>query len=186
MAFPTSKSNCVDISTEIVAAHINNIENKLGIDDSADTDSIDYRVGELEDNAILDADKATEAEIAAGTDDAKFITPKGRMDAKTNVEAYTPAGAGTSTLDLAKGNIHVVTMPAATQTLAISNEIVGQFFVVEIINATSQGALTWFTTIKWTDGIAPTLTRTNGKKDVFGFRVTGTDTYNGYIIGQNI
>jgi hypothetical protein len=51
---------------------------------------------------------------------------------------------------------------------------------------TSQGALTWFTTIRWVDGTAPTLTGTNGKRDVFGFRVTGTDTYDGFIIGQNI
>ena len=27
---------------------------------------------------------------------------------------------------------------------------------------------------------------TNGKKDVFGFRITGSDTYDGYVVGQNI
>lgn len=102
------------------------------------------------------------------------------------VTAYTPAGAGTTTIDLTTGNIHTVTMPANTQTLAISNEATGQCFLVEINNVTSQGALTWFTTIRWSGGTAPTLTGTNGKRDVFGFRVTGADTYDGFIVGQNL
>lgn len=104
----------------------------------------------------------------------------------TAVTSYSPAGAGTTTMNVALGNIHTMTMPADTQTIAISNEAVGQCFMVEIINATSQGALTWFSTIKWVQGTAPTLTGTNGKKDVFGFRVTGADTYDGYIVGQNL
>lgn len=101
-------------------------------------------------------------------------------------QAYAPAGAGTSTLNLALGNEHVVTMPANTQTLAISNGTVGQKFIVSINNVTSQGALTWFTTIKWAGGTAPTLTGTNGKRDTFGFIVTGTDTYDGFFVGQNL
>jgi hypothetical protein len=101
-------------------------------------------------------------------------------------EAYAPEGAGTTTIYPTAAKINQITMPAATQTIAVSGEQVGQIFIVDIINTTSQGALTWFTTIKWVDGVAPTLTGTNGKKDSFGFRVTGTDAYDGYIIGQNI
>lgn len=100
--------------------------------------------------------------------------------------SYTPSGAGTTTLDLSTGGIHSVTMPASTQTLAISNGTVGQCFIVEINNVTSQGALTWFSTIRWATGVAPTLTGTNGKRDTFGFRITGSNTYDGYIVGQNI
>jgi hypothetical protein len=98
----------------------------------------------------------------------------------------TPSGAGITTLDLASGRIQRVTMPAATQTLDTANSAIGQAFIVEIINTTGQGALTWFSTIKWADGIAPTLTGVNGKKDTFGFIVTGAGTYDGYVIGQNI
>jgi putative exporter of polyketide antibiotics len=102
------------------------------------------------------------------------------------ITAYAPAGAGTTTVDLSLSRINVVTMPAATQTIAVSNGSVGDMFVIEIINTTSQGALTWFTTIKWVDGVTPTLTGTNGKKDSFGFRITTAGNYDGYIIGQNI
>lgn len=146
--------------------------------------------------------KATGAEVNTGTEDGKIVTPKALADStittttktqtltnKTLVQrvaTYTPSGAGTTTLDLSTGNIHTVTMPANTQTLAISNATTGQCFLVEVNNVTSQGALTWFTTIRWVDGSAGTLTGTNGKRDVFGFRVTGTGTYDGYVVGQNI
>lgn len=118
-----------------------------------------------------------------GTTDSQTLTNKVQV---AKVASYSPAGAGTTTLDLSTGGVHVVTMPAATQTLALSNETIGQFFVVEINNVTSQGALTWFTTIKWAGGTTPTLTGTNGKKDTFGFRVTSAGNYDGYIVGQNV
>ncbi len=44
MAFPTSKTNAVDNTTEIVAAHLNNLEDKVGIDGSSDADSLDYQL----------------------------------------------------------------------------------------------------------------------------------------------
>ena len=100
--------------------------------------------------------------------------------------AYAPGGAGTTTIDVTAARINLVTMPAATQTLAISNAVVGRCFIIEIANVTSQGALTWFSTIKWAGGTAPTLTGVNGKKDSFGFRCTSTGNYDGYVIGQNL
>jgi hypothetical protein len=42
MAFPTSLTNAVDGVTEVVAAHLNNLEAKVGIDGSAVTTSLDY------------------------------------------------------------------------------------------------------------------------------------------------
>ena len=118
-----------------------------------------------------------------GTTDTQALSNK---TISQRVATYSPAGAGTTTLDLSTGGIQSVTMPANTQTLAISNGTTGQCFIVEINNVTSQGALTWFTTIRWAGGTAPTLTGTNGTRDTFGFRVTGAGTYDGYIVGQNI
>lgn len=189
---------------------------KVGIDGSTDVNSLEYRVtnavvlskatgaevdtGTDDDKfvtakAITDSTvaftadlpvKATGAETNVGTNDTKFVTPLASMTAKTTVTAYTPAGAGTTTLDLSLGSIFTVTMPATTQTLAISNATVGQAFIVDIVNVTGQGVLTWFTTIKWAGGSAPTLTGTNTKVDSFGFRVTSAGNYYGYIIGMNL
>lgn len=46
MAYPMTLTNVVDGSgvTEIVAAHINNLEEKVGIDNSSDSSSLDYLV----------------------------------------------------------------------------------------------------------------------------------------------
>ena len=189
---------------------------KVGIDGSEDTDSIDYKINNIatltvatgadintgtddlsyvtskaiaDSTVVMDADlpvKATGIETNLGTDDDKFVTPLASMTAKTIVTSYSPVGAGTTTFNLSLGSIFTVTMPAATQTLAISNATVGQCFIIELTNSTDQGVLTWFTTIKWSGGSAPTLTGTNGKVDTFGFRVTSAGNYFGYVVGQNI
>lgn len=115
-------------------------------------------------------------------------TPIKFADAHYVPEAtYTPDAAGTATLDVSQASIHKITMPAGNITIAISNETNGQCFLVEITqDGTGSRTVTWFSTIKWAGGSAPTLTTTASKRDTFGFRVTGTDTYDGFIVGQNV
>jgi hypothetical protein len=114
----------------------------------------------------------------------KTITPVALIN---TVVSYTPDVGGTSTLNLATGNIHKITMPAGNITIATSNGVAGQCFLVEITqDGGGSRTVTWFTTIKWAGGSAPTLTTTASKRDTFGFRVTGTNTYDGFIVGQNI
>lgn len=104
-----------------------------------------------------------------------------------NIQTYTPAAAGTATLDLSKGNIHHITMPAGNITIAISNATAGQCFIVRILqDSVGSRTVTWFTTIRWAGGTAPTLTTTASKADTMGFEVTGSGTYDGFVVGQNI
>ena len=42
--FPTAKTEAVDNVTDVLAKHVNNLEDKVGIDGSVDTDSLDYKV----------------------------------------------------------------------------------------------------------------------------------------------
>lgn len=42
MAFPTALTNAVDDTTDVIAAHLNNLEAKVGIDASAVVSSLDY------------------------------------------------------------------------------------------------------------------------------------------------
>lgn len=44
MAFPTDLTNAVDGTTEIIAAHLNSLEAKVGINDSVVTSTLDYLV----------------------------------------------------------------------------------------------------------------------------------------------
>lgn len=102
-------------------------------------------------------------------------------------QTYTPSAAGTATLDLSLSNQHYITMPAGNITVALSNATNNQIFIVSITqDGTGSRTVTWFTTIRWAGGSAPTLTTTASKRDVFGFIRTGSNTYDGFIIGQNI
>jgi hypothetical protein len=96
------------------------------------------------------------------------------------------ADATTVTFDVNEANVHTVTL-GANRIFAISNETAGQKFMIRILqDGTGSRTVTWFSTIKWAGGSAPTLTTTASKADVVGFLVTGTDTYDGFVIGQNI
>ena len=104
-----------------------------------------------------------------------------------SVQAVTTDSDGaTVTFNLSASNVHQVVL-GDNRTLAISNGTIGQYFAVELIqDNTGSRTVTWFSTIKWVGGTAPTLTTTGNKKDTFMFRITGTGTYDGYIVGMNI
>lgn len=92
----------------------------------------------------------------------------------------------TVTFNLATSNIHKVTL-GGNRTMALSNEHVGQCFILRLLqDGTGSRTVTWFTTIKWAGGVAPTLTTTASKADVLGFIVTGAGTYDGFVVGANL
>lgn len=105
----------------------------------------------------------------------------------TAPKALSPSAGGTATLDLSLANDFEITMPAGNITIAVSNATVGQKFTVSILqDSGGSRTVTWFSTIRWIDATTPTLTTTASKRDYFGFKVTGSGTYDGFIIGQNI
>lgn len=102
-------------------------------------------------------------------------------------QTYAPAGGGTATLDLALSNQHHVTFPAGNITVALSNDTNNQCFIISLTqDGGGSRTVTWFTTIRWAGGSPPTLTTTGSKRDTFGFIRTGSGTYDGFIVGQNI
>ena len=104
-----------------------------------------------------------------------------------NTRAYSPSASGTATLDLSDSSRHVITMPAGNITIALSSPTITQPFVVEIVqDSGGSRTVTWFTTIKWIGGAAPTLSTGASKKDTFGFICTSSGNYDGYVLGQGI
>ena len=98
----------------------------------------------------------------------------------------TDSDGTTITFDLEDATIHQVTL-GGNRTLALSNVSIGQAFVIRLIQGTGGSKLvTWFSTIKWSGGSAPTLSTTAGKADVFGFICTASDNYDGFLIGSNL
>lgn len=104
-----------------------------------------------------------------------------------SAQTYSPSIAGTATLDLSLANEHRITMPAGNITIALSNDTNAQKFIVSILqDGVGSRTVTWFSTIRWANGTVPTLTTTASKRDTFGFIRTGSGTYDGFIVGQNI
>lgn len=87
---------------------------------------------------------------------------------------------------MASSNQHQVTL-GGNRTFAVSNVSIGQYFAIDIIqDATGSRTVTWFSTIKWAGGTAPTLTTTGGKKDKVVFYCEATGVYQGFVAGKNI
>ena len=104
---------------------------------------------------------------------------------KTPLESNFTIGSSV-TFDLNEANTHTVTLDG-NRTLAISNETAGQKFIIKLAqDGTGSRTVSWFSTIKWAGGVVPTLTTTANKADVFGFICTGTDAYDGFVVGYNV
>jgi hypothetical protein len=99
------------------------------------------------------------------------------------------SGASTTphTFNLANGNFFTYTLATNPQVFHLANVTKGQKFVIRIEQDAAGGnGITFFSTIKWAGGSAPTVTTTAGKADVFGFIAVETGLYDGFVIGQNI
>ena len=125
---------------------------------------------------------------SASDTDAMAISSGGNVTfskaTKPALAAITPASS--VTIDVNTANVHTLTL-GATTTLAVSNETPGQTFILRLLqDGTGSRSVVWFSTIRWAGGSAPSLTSTASKADMFGFVCTGTDTYDGFIIGRNI
>lgn len=112
-------------------------------------------------------------------------TGKVRVDARYGTITSDSDGA-TITFNMATSNLHTVTL-GGNRTLALSNVSVGQTFILRLVqDGTGSRTVTWFSTIKWAGGSAPTLTTTANKLDVFGFICTSSGNYDGFVVGQNL
>ena len=111
-------------------------------------------------------------------------------DKMKTISSYSPiitaTDGATVTFNLNLGNKQQVTL-GGNRTLALSNETTGQAFALRVLqDGTGSRTVTWFSTIRWVAGTTPTLTTTASKLDWFGFICTGSGTYDGFILGQNL
>lgn len=112
-------------------------------------------------------------------------TGKVRADARYGT-LTTDSWTDPLTFSMATSNYHQATLQGNT-TFAVSNVAVGQAFIIRVVqDGTGSRTVTWWSTIKWAGGVAPTLTTTASKADVFGFQCTSSGNYDGFVIGQNL
>ncbi len=125
--------------------------------------------------------------ITGGTINSATINTSALQGFFTTPQSTTLAAAGNGTLDVSLSNEWRVTFGTGNGTLAVSNAVNGQKFLVSLTqDAVGTRTITWFSTIKWAGSTAPTLTATASKRDTFGFDCTSGTTFDGYIVGQNI
>jgi hypothetical protein len=110
--------------------------------------------------------------------------------------------SSTITVDWSAGNFYTCTLSANVDTVQFQNVTVGQRIVLRLLQPGS--AKTWTNgdadafrgstgtgtsnaTVKWAGGgTAPTITASGSVADTFGFICIAEDTYDGYVIGQDI
>jgi hypothetical protein len=118
----------------------------------------------------------------------------GNLITQPKLQAYretstTPSiSSGTLTLDLSGSNFFAVSLNAAITTFTISNtpSSAASSFTLEFTADGTARAVAWPSSVKWASGTTPTLTSTNGKKDVFAFYSTdGGTSWIGFVGGQN-
>jgi len=106
----------------------------------------------------------------------------------SEVSASATISTNTLTLDLSTATTFYVSLNANITTMTISNAQspgVSAFTLILTADGTAR-AVTWGGSILWPSATAPTLTSTNGKKDVFSFLTLdgGTNWY-GFTGAQN-
>jgi hypothetical protein len=105
--------------------------------------------------------------------------------------ATSPAiSSGTLTLDLNLSNLFYVSLNGNITTLTINNTqssgAVSSFALVFIADGTAR-TVAWPASFKWPSATAPTITSTNGKRDVFVFfTYDGETNWHSFISGQNL
>lgn len=121
-----------------------------------------------------------------GTNDADFDSRIAALVADKTLQ--TAADGATVTLNLANGLMWHTTI-AGNRTIALSNVRAGVPFVLIIKqDGTGSRTVTWFSTITWVNGVAPTLSTAANAADAFVFmpKVGSTNTFYGIPAGNGM
>jgi hypothetical protein len=124
-ALPESKED-FDNTTEITSADqnaqgsdINAIASKVGVDNSEDTDSLDYKI-----NHIATLSVAVGGDVNTGTDNEKYVTSKAITDSDVAFVADIPVKASGAEVNTATNDTKFVTPKAiADSTVALIADI---------------------------------------------------------------
>jgi hypothetical protein len=121
-------------------------------------------------------------EISATGDDTNIglsLATKGTGLIKFNDGAYnadaTLTDGATITWDVGSSPVAKVTLGDNRTLSAPTNSVAGQFISIAVIqDATGSRTLTWNSAYEFTGDVAPTLTTTASKADIFVFKYNGT------------
>lgn len=122
----------------------------------------------------------------------EFLGTLDRGTFKNYKEIYSSPtiSTGQLTINLNNGNIFNVSLNANITIFTISNIPTSSFTANFTLIFTADGnarGVSWPASIKWPSATPPTLTTTNGKRDIFSFvTLDGGTNWYGFVGGQNI
>lgn len=121
-----------------------------------------------------------------GTDSLLVDVANLKFAANLSSYRFIDTDAATITMDWNIGGAHSVTL-GGNRTIAWANPLDGQFiFVFLRQDGTGTRTVTWPSTVSWSGGVAPTLTVTAAKTDIFVFVRHSTDNKEyGHTFGLN-
>jgi hypothetical protein len=162
---------------------VEKVEAKVGKDSSDVNTSHDYKLSSVDDGQK--AVSTSGNQTIAGNKTWSGIQD---YNAATKQLIKSNADGATITFDMDASNIHTITGGlGGNRTLAVSNVDVGQVFILRIPqDGTGSRTVTWFSTIKWPSGTAPTLSTDANAVDVFGFICTSEGNYDGFFVGFDL
>lgn len=110
-------------------------------------------------------------EVTSVVDWRVALTPKPLPDTRGTPQS----GSGAIEIDLSLANINRITLTGAV-VIDLQNPRVGQPIQVELVQGGAGSyTATWPGNVVWPGGVAPTLTTTVGRKDVFTMVYNGTN-----------
>lgn len=123
-----------------------------------------------------------------GTNDEDFDTRLDQVD--TDKTMTLVPDASVITFDLALGKFFTTTL-GGNRTLAVDNVAtnLNKAFVVRLVQGSGGNKVpTWWSGIKWSSNVAPTLSKAEGAIDIFQFVPTDDDpaTFDGLIVQMDL
>jgi hypothetical protein len=101
--------------------------------------------------------------------------------AKANVLSQTLTDGATISWDTSLGQVATVTLGGNRTMAAPTNLKVGTYILHVIQDGVGGRTITWNSIFKWSSGVAPALSSTGGRRDVFSFVSDGTNLYGAMI-----
>ena len=123
------------------------------------------------------------ANAYAGVTYSPKISPTftGTVTINANIANQILTDGPTINWDVSLGSVATVTLGGNRTLAAPTNLKVGSYILTVIQDGSGSRTLTWNTVFKWPAGVAPVLTTTGNRRDLFSFVCDGTNLYGSYL-----
>jgi hypothetical protein len=105
----------------------------------------------------------------------------GTATINANISNQTLTDGATINWDVANGSVATVTLGGNRAIAAPTNLKIGSYILHIIQDGTGGRTVTWNSVFKWPAGVAPVLTTTGNRRDLFSFVCDGTNLYGSYL-----